>query len=103
MIRPIFTEIGLFLVPFVLYAVFLAITNAGVLQPKAWRPSRLAALLCRFAAIDVREFLDPGAIFRRSARLHLRAGAHRERQIRTGDDTVTAPVQLADAAWLTAR
>jgi hypothetical protein len=29
----------------VLYAVFLAITNAGVLQPKAWRPSRLAALL----------------------------------------------------------
>ncbi|HEY5066726.1 MAG TPA: DUF6111 family protein [Xanthobacteraceae bacterium] len=45
MIRPIFTEIGLFLVPFVLYAVFLAITNAGVLQPKAWRPSRLAALL----------------------------------------------------------
>jgi hypothetical protein len=45
MIRPIFTEIGLFLVPFVLYAVFLAITNASVLQPKAWRPPRLAALL----------------------------------------------------------
>ena len=45
MIRPILTEIGLFLAPFVLYAVFLAITNAGVLQPKAWRLSRLAALL----------------------------------------------------------
>ena len=36
MIRPILTEIGLFLTPFVLYAAFLAITNAGVLQPKAW-------------------------------------------------------------------
>jgi hypothetical protein len=45
MIRPIVTEIGLFLTPFLLYALFLAITNAGVLQPKAWRLSRLAALL----------------------------------------------------------
>lgn len=45
MIRPIFTEIGLFLAPFVLYAVFLAITNAGVLQTKAWPASRLLALL----------------------------------------------------------
>jgi hypothetical protein len=45
MIRPILTEIGLFLTPFVLYALFLAITNAGVLQPKAWRLPRLAGLL----------------------------------------------------------
>jgi len=45
MIRPFLTEIGLFLAPFILYAVFLAITNAGVLQPKAWRASRLAGLL----------------------------------------------------------
>jgi len=45
MIRPIFTEIGLFLAPFVLYAVFLALTNTSVFQPKAWPASRLAALL----------------------------------------------------------
>ena len=45
MIRPILTEIGLFLTPFVLYALFLAVTNAGVLQPKAWQLPRLAALL----------------------------------------------------------
>ena len=31
MIRPIFTEIGLFLTPFVIYAVFLIATRAGVL------------------------------------------------------------------------
>lgn len=45
MIRPFLTEIGLFLIPFVLYGLYLAITNAGVLQPKAWRLSRLAGLL----------------------------------------------------------
>lgn len=45
MIRPFLTEIGLFLTPFVLYGLYLAVTNASVLQPKAWRLSRLAALL----------------------------------------------------------
>jgi Family of unknown function (DUF6111) len=45
MIRAIVTEVGLFLTPFVLYAVFLAITNTSVLQAKSWRASRLAALL----------------------------------------------------------
>ena len=47
MIRPIFTEIALFLTPFVLYAVFLWATRAGVLDLKSladdrvWRRWRL--------------------------------------------------------------
>jgi hypothetical protein len=45
MIRPFFTEIGLFLTPFVLYAAFLLATRAGVLQPKAWTLPRLAGLV----------------------------------------------------------
>ncbi len=45
MIRPVFTEIGLFLVPFVLYALFLAATRADILQAKAWSPPRVAGLL----------------------------------------------------------
>jgi hypothetical protein len=45
MIRPALTEIGLFLAPFVAYAAFLAVTNAGILQSKAWTPPRLAALV----------------------------------------------------------
>lgn len=45
MIRPIFTEIGLFLTPFALYAVFLAVTRAGVWQPSAWTLRRLSALV----------------------------------------------------------
>jgi hypothetical protein len=44
MIRPAFTEIALFFAPFVLYALFLAVTNAGALQSKSWAPRRLAAL-----------------------------------------------------------
>ena len=45
MIRPALTEIGLFLTPFVLYAVFLLATNAGVLHPKAWPQRRVIGLL----------------------------------------------------------
>jgi hypothetical protein len=35
MIRPIATEIGLFLIPFVVYAAFLLAMRAGTLQPNA--------------------------------------------------------------------
>jgi hypothetical protein len=44
MIRPALTEIGLFLTPFALYALFLIATDAGVLQGKSWTPRRLATL-----------------------------------------------------------
>jgi hypothetical protein len=44
MIRPIVTEIGLFLAPFVLYAVFLIVTRSGVWHPTAWTLRRLALL-----------------------------------------------------------
>jgi Family of unknown function (DUF6111) len=46
MIRPILTELGLFLAPFVLYAAFLLATRAGgMLLPAAWTVPRLAALV----------------------------------------------------------
>jgi Family of unknown function (DUF6111) len=45
MIRPIATEIGLFLIPFVLYAAFLLATRAGVLQSDAWTLRRIAGLV----------------------------------------------------------
>lgn len=57
MIRPILTEIGLFLIPFVLYAAFLVVTNAGVLGSKAWSPQRLAALLITSLVLVVGSFL----------------------------------------------
>jgi uncharacterized membrane protein len=45
MIKQIVIEIALFLVPFVLYALFLAATNAGIVHSKAWTPPRIATLL----------------------------------------------------------
>ena len=45
MIRPLLTEIALFLVPFVLYAAYLWATRSGVLDPAAWPLRRLAWLL----------------------------------------------------------
>ena len=44
MIRPIFTEIGLFLTPFAIYAAFLIATRSGVLQRTSWTLRRLALL-----------------------------------------------------------
>jgi hypothetical protein len=41
MIRPILTEVILFLAPFALYAVFLIATRARVLDPQAWSLSRI--------------------------------------------------------------
>jgi hypothetical protein len=44
MIRSIATEVLLFATPFVLYAVFLWATRAGVMVPEAWPVSRVIAL-----------------------------------------------------------
>jgi hypothetical protein len=44
MIRPVLTEVALFLAPFVAYGVFLWATRAGVLKPESWPRSRLAWL-----------------------------------------------------------
>jgi hypothetical protein len=45
MIRPIFTEIALFLTPFVIYAAFLVATRAGVLDPGSWPLRRVSGLV----------------------------------------------------------
>lgn len=44
MIRPVLTELALFLAPFVAYALFLAVTRAGVLDAASWSPKLLASL-----------------------------------------------------------
>jgi len=44
MIRPVLTEVALFLVPFVLYAVFLVATQRGLLHPDNWPWTRLTWL-----------------------------------------------------------
>ena len=44
MIRPLLTELLLFLTPFVLYAVFLWATKGDVLHPQHWPVSRIVTL-----------------------------------------------------------
>ena len=44
MIRPIAIEVTLFLTPFVLYAVFLVATRAGLFDPESWPVSRMLTL-----------------------------------------------------------
>jgi hypothetical protein len=44
MIRPVATEVLLFVTPFVLYAVFLWATKAGVMDLQSWPLRRVATL-----------------------------------------------------------
>jgi Family of unknown function (DUF6111) len=44
MIRPVLTEIGIFLIPFAVYALFLVATRSGVFDQASW-PLPLVAKL----------------------------------------------------------
>ena len=45
MIRPVLTEIALFLTPFAVYLVFLWATRADILHPDTWSLPRIAWLV----------------------------------------------------------
>jgi hypothetical protein len=57
MIRPVLTELALFLTPFVLYAVFLSATRAGVLHPDSWSWGVIAWLTIAALATVVISFV----------------------------------------------
>ena len=57
MIRPVATEILLFVAPFVLYAVFLWATKAGIMHPDSWPLSRIAWLLIAALVLMVGSFI----------------------------------------------
>ena len=44
MIRPVLTEVGIFLIPFAVYAMFLIATRSGVMAQSSW-PAHLIAKL----------------------------------------------------------
>jgi hypothetical protein len=45
MIRPVLTEIGIFLIPFAVYALFLIATRSGVLAKSSWPMPLIAKLV----------------------------------------------------------
>jgi hypothetical protein len=57
MIRPVLTELALFLVPFVLYVLFLWATRAGVMDPDAWSLRRIALLVIASFLLMLGSFL----------------------------------------------
>jgi heme/copper-type cytochrome/quinol oxidase subunit 3 len=71
MIRPLLTEIALFLTPFAVYAVFLWATRAAVFDPQSWSRPRLAwltiaalvLLLGSFFVLAQFEHAPPGSTY----------------------------------------
>jgi hypothetical protein len=45
MIRPALTEIGIFLIPFVVYALFLVLSRSGLLTRSSWPVKIISKLL----------------------------------------------------------
>jgi hypothetical protein len=71
MIRPIATELLLFLTPFALYAIFLWATKAGVMDVESWPVTRLISLAIAALLLVLGSFLyfahftgvPPGSIY----------------------------------------
>ena len=57
MIRPVLTELALFVTPFILYGIFLWATRAGVLHPKSWPLSTLAWLTMAALGLVIGSFM----------------------------------------------
>jgi hypothetical protein len=57
MVRPFFTELALFLIPFVVYAIFLWATRAGVLDAASWSLATLSWLTIAALALVVGSFV----------------------------------------------
>ena len=56
MIRPVLTELGIFLIPFALYALFLVATRNGVFVAEAWRFKIVAPLTGMAVALLLASF-----------------------------------------------
>jgi hypothetical protein len=57
MFRPVATEVILFLAPFVLYAVFLLATRAGVMDVDSWPLARVITLAIAALVLVVGSFI----------------------------------------------
>jgi hypothetical protein len=57
MIRPVLTELALFLTPFAVYAIFLWATKADVLHPASWSLARIAWLLTAALVLMLGSFI----------------------------------------------
>ena len=57
MIRPAFTEVGIFLIPFMVYGLFLIATRSGLLVQSSWPVHLIAKLLLGSLLLVVVSFI----------------------------------------------
>jgi membrane-associated protease RseP (regulator of RpoE activity) len=57
MIRPFFTEIGIFLIPFGVYALFLIASRAGVFAHTSWPLRTVARLVLGSLLLTILSFI----------------------------------------------
>jgi len=57
MIRPVLTEIGIFLIPFAVYALFLVATRTGVFDQSSWPAALVAKLVLGSLLLVIISFL----------------------------------------------
>jgi hypothetical protein len=57
MIRPAFTEVGIFLIPFAVYALFLIATRSGLLVQASWPVNVIAKLVIGSLLLVVVSFI----------------------------------------------
>ena len=57
MIRPVLTEIGIFLIPFAIYALFLIATRSGLLVQSSWPVQIVAKLVLGSLLMVVLSFI----------------------------------------------
>ena len=57
MIRTVLTEIGVLLIPFAVYAIFLIATRSGVMLPASWPLDMLAKLTLAALVLVIISFL----------------------------------------------
>ena len=57
MIRPAFTEIGVFLIPFAVYAVFLIATRSGLMLQSSWPVHVIAKLVIGALLLVIASFI----------------------------------------------
>jgi Family of unknown function (DUF6111) len=57
MIRPAFTEVGIFLIPFAVYALFLFATRSGMLVRSSWPMHVIARLVLGSLVLIVVSFI----------------------------------------------
>ena len=57
MIRPVLTEIGIFLVPFGIYVLFLFATRSAVMAPSSWPVQMVARLALGSLLLVIASFI----------------------------------------------